>query len=85
MVGKGHIYSALTTWSLGSQGMPRSISRENVSMHLTSWSIFIQVFSLTGLIQDVAVRERLRGGSTCISVKPSISYVSDKLSKHHGL
>ena len=84
MVRKGHICFELTTWGLGSQGMPRSTLRENVSVHLTSRSGFIQKISLIELIWDGAFRRILCGGSMRISENLSISYVSDKLSKHHG-
>ena len=46
---------------------------------------YIQTLSLIGLIIDVAIRERSWIGRTCAFGSPSISYVSDKLSKHHGL
>lgn len=46
---------------------------------------YIQTLSLIGLIIDVALRERSWIGRTCAFGSPSISYVSDKLSKHHGL
>ena len=85
MVRKGHICFELTTWGLGSQGMPRSTLRENVSVHLTNRSGFIQKVSLIDITRDGAARRISCSGSTRISENLSISYVSDKLSKHHGL